>query len=337
MARRKRLKLFVCFSLLLVVLVLVLVDCRRVSGVAWQEGSDQSVTVRRLISLSAPPSEIRFVWIEPLRMWAGETEITMGQLYVYDRSCTEYSYYERAPGFSWEWPALNVTDRSAEGFARWLNRNFRDHLPSGYEFRLPTTSEWKAVARCGTDRKYPWGDEWPPVPMADGHLPNLMGEDQDDRLRTATPDERQMMHATEGDNFLGIPYRPEAFIPGYRDGFPGPCPVRLSGRNEWGLYGVGGNAQEWCLEPRTGTLVFKGCDYMTFGSDYAEISHILTMAPRSSPFGGLDRRSDNRGGFRVVVGKNLVPAGKPSFRPPSVVKKSGDPRNTEFDKWEKDE
>ena len=41
---------------------------------------------------------------------------------------------------------------------------------------------------------------------------------------------------------------PKKPLEGYDDGFSVACAVEESGRNDWGLFGVGGNVWEWTTE-----------------------------------------------------------------------------------------
>ena len=145
-----------------------------------------------------------FIWIDPLKMWVGQFEITAQEFGELDRqhiSCFR---------------GLDPTSRCPMVFHDWrdhvgclenqLKARFAKQLPKGYGFRRPTAREWMAFARCGTQRNYPWGDEWPPK------------------------------------------YGNYNYVNGYEDGFDRLAPVDKSGENEWGLYGVGGNAWEVCLD-----------------------------------------------------------------------------------------
>ncbi len=145
-----------------------------------------------------------FVWIDSLKMWVGQYEVTAQEFGELDRphiSCLlRFDPTSRCPVIFNNW-------RDHAGcLENQLSARFAKQLPEGYVFRRPTANEWMAFARCGTQRKYPWGDEWPPKYGNYGH------------------------------------------VNGYEDGFEGLAPVEQSGRNEWGLYGVGGNAWEGCLD-----------------------------------------------------------------------------------------
>ena len=61
-----------------------------------------------------------------------------------------------------EQPAVLVSWFDAQAFCEWLNTYFRHSMPTGMRCRLPTHAEWITVARCGRQRRYPWGNDWPP-------------------------------------------------------------------------------------------------------------------------------------------------------------------------------
>ena len=73
-----------------------------------------------------------------------------------------------------------------------------------------------AAACCGDERSHPWGDRWPPLygnfadRAAKPHIPAWVG------------------------------------ISNYDDAYVVTCPVTQSGGNEWGIFGLAGNAWEWC-------------------------------------------------------------------------------------------
>ena len=60
-----------------------------------------------------------------------------------------------------EQPVVNVSYDDAQAFVKWLSSRSAER-EAGREYRLPTEEEWEYAARGGDDRRFPWGDEWPP-------------------------------------------------------------------------------------------------------------------------------------------------------------------------------
>jgi formylglycine-generating enzyme required for sulfatase activity len=112
-------------------------------------------------------------------------------------------------------PAVNVSYGDAVAFVAWLNA-----LPSeraaGRAYRLPTEEEWEFAARGGDDRRFPWGDQWPPPEGAGNFADDASGK-----------------------------YFAWEHLAGYRDAFPGTSPVGKFIPNPWFLYDMGGNTYEW--------------------------------------------------------------------------------------------
>lgn len=158
-----------------------------------------------------------FVWIEDLKLWAGKHEISNGQ---YRRFRPQHnSLFRDSFGLNEQGqPAVYVSWNDAQAYADWLNTHYAERLPLGCRFRLLTEEEWNFVARCGTRRKYPWGNAWPPKY---GNYSDLSA--------------RRSLSEWKG-------------VRGYDDGFPVTCPVDQGGTNEWGICGLGGNVWEWCSD-----------------------------------------------------------------------------------------
>lgn len=161
--------------------------------------------------------ELEFEWVEALGIWVGKYEITNGQ---FRRFKPRHSSLFRE-SFSLDGdlqPVVRVSWEDANAFCEWLNRTYKDRLPRQTEFRLPSAVEWMAIARCGTSRRYPWGNHWPP------HYGNFADLTARENLAEWTG------------------------IRKYDDGHIVTCPVKESGENEWRILGLAGNVAEWCLE-----------------------------------------------------------------------------------------
>ncbi|MCE9615692.1 MAG: SUMF1/EgtB/PvdO family nonheme iron enzyme [Lentisphaerae bacterium] len=156
-----------------------------------------------------------FEWIRPLKLWAGKYEVSNGQFRRF-RPSHDSRFRENYTLNGSEQPVVFVSWQDAQDFCEWLNRTYQDRLPKGFRFRLPYSVEWTVLARCGENRKYPWGNRWPP---AYGNFADLTARE----------------HLAEWN---GITH--------YDDGSVVTCPVSQSGMNEWGLYGIAGNVWEWC-------------------------------------------------------------------------------------------
>ncbi len=126
-------------------------------------------------------------------------------------------------------------------FCQWLTTHEQaaGRLPADWHYRLPSDHEWSCAVGIG-DREnpsqqpaekngkianvFPWGTPWPP-PKGAG---NFAGEEFQPALARGN-----------------IPYAKEV-IPGYNDGFVFTSPVESFAANQFGLFDMGGNVQQWC-------------------------------------------------------------------------------------------
>ena len=127
------------------------------------------------------------------------------------------------PGFAQgpDHPVVGVNWEEAGAFCRWLTEKERKErsLDGAREYRLPTDAEW---SRAVGPSRYPWGETWPP-PAGAG---NYASEE-----------------TLDGNQPRGM-----RGIAGYRDGYARTAPVGSFSPNGYGLYDMGGNAWEWCLD-----------------------------------------------------------------------------------------
>lgn len=210
------------------------------------------------------------IWIEPLDLWVGQFEVTNGQYRRFDPNHVCTNYFDHSLDGA-DQPVVMVAWEEAANYCGWLNRNFSDQIPAGRVFRLPTEKEWETYARCGAACRFPWGNYWPP------------------------PDD----HNYRGEEGIGLLYQlieRQPYIKGHNDGFIVSAPVTASGRNRWGLYGVGGNVWEWCQDWRDNdqtTRVLRGGGWNNYEPN------LLVITNRS------DANPDWKNamiGFRVVIG-----------------------------------
>lgn len=139
----------------------------------------------------------------------------------------------RRPGFQQgaDHPVVKVSWNDAMAFCKWLTERERKEglLAANESYRLPTDVEWsKAVGlpdepgRTPESRdmdipdQYPWGADWPP-PQGAG---NFTGEETDS----------------------------DVAIKGYNDGYAWTSPVGSFAPNKAGLYDMGGNVRQWCMD-----------------------------------------------------------------------------------------
>jgi serine/threonine protein kinase len=185
------------------------------------------------------------------------------------------------PGFKQgpDHPVVYVTWNDAMAFCKWLTDKERKAgiLAPNQIYRLPTDLEWsKAVGlpeetgRTPDDRDvgvkdvYPWGKQWPP-PAGAG-------------------------------NYDGEETGSDVAIKGYDDGYVFTSPVGSFAMNQYGLYDMGGNAWEWCMDWFNGEQkqrVLRGASW--YNGDL-QLSLLSSCRWPSAP----DITSDNFG-FRCVI------------------------------------
>lgn len=211
-----------------------------------------------------------FVWIKPLRMWAGRYEVSNGQFRRYDAAHDSTNVVGRDMDTDVQ-PVVNVSWEDAHNYCGWLNRRYGSLIPPNAVFRLPTEQEWETYARCGDQRTYPWGNQWPPPGSY-----NYRG--------------------TEGSGFIYSLFQREQFIRGHDDGYVVSAPVTKSGANEWGLFGVGGNVWEWCenwWDADQAQRAIRGAAWNNEKEATLRVAHRAASPP--------DSKNESIG-FRVVIG-----------------------------------
>ncbi len=172
-------------------------------------------------------------------------------------------------------PVLHVSFADALAYARWLSRQ------TGARYRLPSEVEFEYALRANRQGPFPWGEGKPARVVG-----NLAGDGDLSSLA------RHWGNA----------------IPGYRDAFWGPAPVRNFPAEPFGTFDLVGNVSEWTLDcwhdsyrraPGDGSAwVNPGCDTRTvrgasWGSSLEQVRAAarIPMDPSSSTA---------RLGFRVV-------------------------------------
>jgi formylglycine-generating enzyme required for sulfatase activity len=112
-------------------------------------------------------------------------------------------------------PVVHLSWLDAAAYTAWLSTE------TGRSYRLPSEAEFEYVLRAGSHGLYPWGSTKPTKVVG-----NLTGDG--DLSRTG----RQWSNA----------------IPGYRDAFWGPAPVRYFPQERFGTFDMIGNVAEWTLD-----------------------------------------------------------------------------------------
>lgn len=210
--------------------------------------------------------KMEFVWIKPLDIWVGKYEVTNQEYRRCDPNhrCGEYDNHSLDGDRQ---PVVKVNcSTDVMGYIEWINARCAEQLPAGHRVRLLSEEESLAILQCGDDREYPWGSGWPPPQDWNYH-----GEE------SAAPRPRMADH---------------------RDKWPVSCPVEESGRNDWGLYGVADNVQEWNGKARGEVLKRRTHDLVGASWYYGDKDYLRCNCRPSLRYGG----STTYVGFRLVIG-----------------------------------
>jgi len=185
-------------------------------------------------------------------------------------------------------PVVNVSREDAQAFCEWLTRREREgeRISMAHVYRLPTDLEWSLFAGLVEEddtspgwrdarkqRIFPWGTTWPEsekvANLADVAASRMPGVEI---VRT---------------------------IPGYVDDYPFTAPVGSFPANQYGLYDLSGNVQEWVVDEysklATNVLgVLRGGGWNTY-----QIENLYTGSRNAVP----PTYQDTIYGFRVVLAK----------------------------------
>jgi FixJ family two-component response regulator/serine/threonine protein kinase len=199
-----------------------------------------------------------------------------------------------SPGFKQgpDHPVVNVTWQEAMAFCKWLTdeEHKAGSLPANQFYRLPTDLEWsKAVGLPDEPGKtpaerdlviadvYPWGTEWPPPPGA--------------------------------GNYTGEETKSDVPIKGYNDGFAWTSPVGSFAPNKYGLYDMGGNVWQWCMDSwndKSSGKVLRGASWYSGALKLSLLSSCRVHAAPDS--------STNNYGFRIVIATDMLAPAPAPFR-----------------------
>jgi formylglycine-generating enzyme required for sulfatase activity len=221
---------------------------------------------------------MRFVPIGNVQFSVYETRVRDFSVFIRETGHAKSRW--RNPGFDQnpDHPVVMVSWTDAMSFCKWLTD--REHLsgdlPAEEYYRLPTDAEWSFAAGLSNEKgqtpelrdlgvqdRYPWGGAWPP-PKGAG-------------------------------NYTGKETGSDVAIAGYDDGNPYTAPVGSYSPNDKGLYDMGGNVWEWCLDTwnlKTRSRVLRGASWFQGG---LQLSLLTSCRIHSMP----DRETDSYG-FRVI-------------------------------------
>ncbi len=227
------------------------------------KAQDQGMSDKTFSLVIGEKVSMDFVWVEALKLWAGKYEVTNEQYQKFMRFRDGKSIEGLALDGDRQ-PAVFVSYCDALGFCHWLNTNTQ--IPENFKVRLPSGNEWTYLATAGDDRKFPWGNSWPPEK---GNYLDQTGYDS-----------------------LGWDWS----IRGYTDGFAVSADVTLTYANPLGISGIGGNVREWTSESaKDGSWhVIRGASWRDGGEEKLRCSYGVA---------GAMWGKDNHIGLRVIMSR----------------------------------
>ena len=235
---------------------------------------------RTVVVKLSPDVKLRLVYVEQLKMFVGKYEVSNAEFRCF-RPQHSSGAHEGLNLNDASQPAVNVSWNDAHAFCDWLNRNHSATPAGKLKFRLPKVREWETYATCGTGSEYPWG-AWPPPKRF-----NYFGRE----------------NRSPGGQMLD-----------HNDGHRVSAPVRKSGENDWGLYGVGGNVWEWCEDKDAEMPAMN----VLKGASWADSMPLFLSTSRNSAYEPAYKYVNL--GFRVVAD----PAEGEPVSSPKPAKTSGE-------------
>ncbi len=192
------------------------------------------------------------------------------------------------PGWSQtpEHPAIGMSRPDGMKFCEWLTGKEKElgGVPEGFEYRLPTDAEWSRAAGLKNEQ---------------GAQP----AERDGKVTDQYP--------------WGSEWPPPSAVGNYAfgdDGYPFTAPVGRFLPNSAGLYDIGGNAWEWCLDayddsavPTERRGVLRGASYMSGLSTPTA----LLLSSRRDPTWSKPAVRNIEMGFRCVLTRKTSRQGSP--------------------------
>ncbi len=246
-------------------------------------------------------------WVNGLQ----QTLVPVGDLMVSEYEVTVKNYREfveqknytrpRSVNFTQDdkHPVVGVTRDDAIRFCEWLTEKERNEqrIATNHSYRLPTDSEWSLMAGLEEESKAFPADRVK-ASLEDGALSNLFSWGNDWPIG-----EGAGLFENVGDlsasQSIDISIT-EALVD-YDDGFTNTSPVGSFPANEFALYDLGGNAQEWVSDnynSKGAYEVVRGAGWKTYLESHLRMIHREVFEKGNT---------DNQVGFRVVLAREEVP------------------------------
>ncbi|HBJ85564.1 MAG TPA: hypothetical protein DDZ88_17140 [Verrucomicrobiales bacterium] len=236
----------------------------------------------------------------PVPITGGPTDGKRVLFSIWDTRGQDYEVFVRDTNRQWPGadfpqisthPAVGVSWNDAHAFCVWLTKHEHQLGRLGVNdfYRLPSDHEWSCAVGIGEREDayklpfeksqkisdaFPWGVQWPP-PQGAG---NYAGT------------ELQPALAAGEFNYV------KGFMNGYSDGFVNTSPVGSFAANQFGIYDLGGNVQQYCedwLDNKHQERVLRGGSWAFFDRNNMLSSSRSRVSPGDGRFG--------RNGFRCVL------------------------------------
>lgn len=194
---------------------------------------------RNLTALLIPPPTNAQRWTNGLNM--GFARVGKVLFCVHETRVRDFASFAKESELAWQpeggppagpqgptHPAVNISWEMARDFCVWLSTRERGEgrIASGQRYRLPTDEEWSTAVGLGPEA----------------------GATPSERLKNTPRDQGPW-----GQFNPQVDFTPPLHVGNYgpatrHDGHTGTAPVGSFKANQFGLYDMGGNAEEWCSD-----------------------------------------------------------------------------------------